>query len=187
MFGMDARITVGIFAAMAGIVGVVGFTKLDIAKHTALLKEFDAIDQAYQGLQADMGVFIRYAINSSDGTNDVEALWDNTQVISGLRPRWLGPYYSLHDTDHQTYGDFTIDYLQADRTVCTDSADCYVWIKLSEIPESVWNAVNDFIDEDNGDSPETSGTEHTAGLTQASASSNSSRTVYYRSVKRPRN
>lgn len=189
MFGIDARVAVFIFLTLSTIVGTVGLMRITAVKHSALIKELSALEEAFNIYQTDMGVFMRYTINGgSDGVKDFEILWDKTDVASGFRKYWNGPYYSHESLVHDTYGTFSISYAQADRsTACTHSTACYAWINLTDVPAATWAKVNSYFDESLGSAPETPGSLHDSGRVHASSAVADPRTLYFRIVDRPKN
>ncbi len=187
MFGMDARVALAIMGSLAALVGFYAFNRFKAAESVAVWKELRVIDESLQGYQSDMATFIPFTISGgSDGTKDFNALIDVSNVSTGFQKYWNGPYIDVESNDHTTYGAFTIGYGQLDRTTaCTTTSPCYAWITLSNVPAVVWEKLNTNIDENGGDDPETSGSEHTSGRLHGSSGSADPRTLYYRSVKRP--
>lgn len=167
LFGMDARIAMAIFAGIAVIVGYFAFGKVKMAKNSALMRELTDISSAIQDFQTDMGTFYKFAIeNPGVAGNDFDALFDITKLKAGFQQHWNGPYYYPPTRQHPLYGQWTAAYGQNnDGTfdACTSSSDCYVWIFLSNVPNSVWETVNSFKDEDWGSTPEAAGTQHLYG------------------------
>jgi type II secretory pathway pseudopilin PulG len=183
LFGMDARIAMAIFASISVAIGYFAFGKIDMAKNSALLRELNAIHDAIQDYQSDMGTFYQFTIATSNGSNDFIALYDSSTISANFQGLWNGPYYQASSTSHLTYGSFTITYGQDDRSACTGSSECHAWITITQIPQKIWNEVNAFADENGGSTPEVNG--HTIGRVQANALTNP-RTLYYKSVSRKR-
>ena len=183
MFGVDGRLAIAIFMALAAVMGVVGYSKLGTARNTAFIKELQAYAEAYQALQSDMGVFIEEVVNlGSDGTKDVQMLWDDAQVDAGYRRYWSGPYITAETLSHKSFGTFSLSYGEADMTPCSSSTPCYAWLVLTDVSAEMWDKANDYIDENNGSNNET--TPISEGLLRAN-SNDDPRTLYYRLVKRP--
>lgn len=186
MFGMDGRLTMAIFMTLSGVMGLIGFTKLQTAKQTALLKEVLSMDEALQLYQSDMGVFMKDTVNGgSDGTKDVQLLWDSSNVDAGFRKYWSGPYMTIENDDHRIYGAYTITYGRANRTACSHGSDCYAWIELTSVPEDIWDKINSHTDESLGSDLET--TAHQEGRVQSDSGISDPRPLYFRSIKRLKN
>lgn len=183
LFGMDARIAMAIFASISIIMGYFSFGKINMAKDSALISELEAITSAMQNYQTDMGTFYQFTINTVDGFNGFEALYNINAVNTGYQKNWNGPYYTITSNSHHAYGDFSISYSQADRTACTSSSDCYAWIELTGIKQVMWDRINSFVDEGLGNTPEPNGQQTTTGKIRANATTDP-RTLYYRSIKR---
>lgn len=188
LFGLDARLAIGVFAIIAVIAGYVAFGRIVIAKDAALIADLEAMDQALAGYQADMGTFFLFTLDKDpedSGAEDLEALWNVKKVLPGFQPHWNGPYLHRETRQHKEFGKFTVFYAQGDRqNVCTQDSDCYVWIGLSDVPAKVWERINAQIDEQGGKSKELQGTDISSGRIQA-VNSADPRTLIYRSVSRP--
>ncbi len=190
MFGLDTRLTLAIMAAMTLVVGYYSIARIQDAKEGALLKELTNYEDAFLAYQADMGTFIMFTLNGgSDGTRDVEALWDQSEVATGFQNRWGGPYYKYRDytSDHLTYGDFTMTYGQADANMsaCTSSTDCHAWLTLTDVPLNVWLSINSIVDESLGSNTEASPEDE--GKVRADSIASSPVTLFYRVLERPNN
>jgi hypothetical protein len=184
MFGLDGRISTAIFMALAAVVGVVGYSKLTTAQNSAFIKDLMAYDEAYQALQSDMGVFVEEVVNlGSDGTKDVQMLWDDAQVDSGYRRYWTGPYITAETLSHKAYGTFSISYGQDDMSPCDASNACYAWLSLTNVPAAMWDKANDYFDENNNSNVE--GAPASAGRLRANSAVADPRTLHLRTVKRP--
>lgn len=184
MFGMDGRITMVIFLTLTGVAGFIGFTRINTAKQTALLKEIHAIDEGLQRYQSNVGVFMKDSINGvSDGIKDFELLWDPSNVATGFRKYWSGPYTTIENRSHREYGNFSVTYGQDDRASCTHLSECYAWIELTNVPDWIWERINSYADESLGSSIEAS--PHETGRVQSNSVVADPRDLYFRSVKRP--
>jgi hypothetical protein len=183
MFGIDARVAMAVLGALSVVTGYIGYSQITAARHGALLSEVQQIDKAVRELQSSVGTFYQFAISTPDGVRDFDALTDSTMLLTGFQGRWSGPYLTQSRRDHPIYGVYTLTYGQADRTACTVNSTCFVWIDLTQVPADVWTTINRQMDEDNGETPET--TPISEGLVRADAA-NDPRTLYYRSAERPR-
>ncbi len=156
MFGVDARIAIATFSTIAIITGYMGISKIDSAGKAALVKEILAYEDAIEQIQTDVGVFYQFAIDTSDGIKDFNAIEiGDGNVLAQYLNKWNGPYIEGIRQSHPIYGDFTLTYAQDDFvTACNINNDCFVWIVLTNIPSDRWDFFNAYIDEDGGTTPE---------------------------------
>lgn len=187
LFGLDARIALGIFALLALVAGYTAYGRISLAKTTALVSEIQAIDQALASYQTDMGTFFLFTLNKDEadtGAADLEALWDKSKVLPGFQHLWNGPYLHRTSRKHRDYGMFSVFYGQSDRqNTCTLDSDCYVWLALTKVPANTWAEINRALDEANGKAPEAAGDAIRSGRVQADGSADP-RTLIYRSISR---
>ncbi|MFZ2620881.1 MAG: hypothetical protein WAX89_08430, partial [Alphaproteobacteria bacterium] len=184
MFGMDARIALMIFGLMAVVTGYAGYSRISSAREAKLAREVQAIDQALTQYQSDMGTFFPFTITDSDGATDMEALWDKTRIKAGFATNWNGPYTHIESRKHSGFGTWGLVYGQADRTdFCTLDTACYVWIRLTDVPASQWEAVNRVVDEGYGNAPEAPDQRISQGRVQADGEQDP-RQLFFRSVMR---
>lgn len=188
MFGLDARIALGVFGLLSLITGYLAFGRIQTAKDTKLLHEIQSIEQALKGYQADMGTFYLFTLNKNDnedGLKDLEALWDKDRVLSGFQKHWNGPYLHMTTRKHREFGSFSLLYAQGDRkNLCTTDSDCYIWLALTDVPDSMWREMNRMIDEAQGKQPERGAAAVSEGRLQADEQSDV-RTLFYRTIARP--
>lgn len=179
---------IGVFAIIAVIAGYVAFGRIQSAKDAVLIRDIQALDEALQGYQADMGTFYLFTLAKDDpndtGAADLEALWDRSKVLEGFQPHWNGPYLHRDTRQHREFGRFTVFYAQSDRqNICTQESDCYVWLSLTGVPHKIWERINAQIDESGGKNRETQGRNITDGRIQALDDADP-KTLIYRSVGR---
>jgi hypothetical protein len=185
MFGLDARLAMVIFAALSVVVGFIGFSRIDTAREARLIREINAMDDALRAYQADMGTFFSFTLKNADGLTDLEALWNKEKVKLGFQPHWNGPYLHEETRNHKIYGTWSTFYAPANREdLCTGQSNCYVWIRLTNIPAEVWASVNQVVDEAYGDRPEDPGLQINQGRVQADTDLDP-RQLFYRSAGRP--
>ncbi len=176
MFGIDARLALGVFGMLVVIAGYVAFGRIDTAKQAALLGEVQAFDLATMHFQADMGTFYPFTLNrAADDTNtadDLAALWDIGRVLPGFQQRWNGPYLARETTDSRTFGRYGLFYAPLARTEeCTAATGCFVWLSLTDVPPAEWAKVNAFYDEGGGKYPEKAEEARSIGRVQAEPTS----------------
>ncbi|MBI1362801.1 MAG: hypothetical protein GC134_02360 [Proteobacteria bacterium] len=190
LFGIDARISMAIFGALSIVLGYTAFGKITSSREAALYKELQEIDYAIRQYQSDMGTFPMFTINGAtfspgvvvNATRSYNALWSTTNnVAAAFIPKWNGPYLNTDTDNHPIYGTYSVIYATGTRGICTSTNTCYAWVSLTNVPAEVWSAVNRYVDEDNGASPEA--TPVTTGRVQADGLTDP-RILYYRSVGR---
>lgn len=188
LFGLDARMAIGVFALLAVIAGYVAFGRVGIARDTALLADLQAFEQALAEYQTDMGTFYLFTLDKKpgdSGSGDLEALWDKSRVLPGFQRHWNGPYLHRDSRKHKTYGRFSTFYAQADRiNYCTTDSDCFVWLSLTDVPAKMWASVNRIIDEGGGAYHERLGEEGSTGRVQHDGETDP-RMLLLRTVGRP--
>lgn len=182
LFGIDARVSMAIFAALSIGIGYYSLGKVQQARTAAFIRELLDIQQAMEEYQADMGTFIRFSVEGGgNGIREFEGLYRSEVIKKGLQKYWNGPYFSKQDSrNHPIYGEYSIEYKTNDRSECKSRKEtCYAWLKLTDVPEEAWKAVNAYVDEGGG-SKEESNPER-QGLV-ASDSLSDIRVLYYRTV-----
>ena len=186
MIGLDARMAMVVFAALSVVVGFLGYGRISTAKDARLISELQAMDEAIRNYQTDMGTFFLFPLRTSDGIDDLEALWNKKRVRRGFQKHWNGPYIHEHTLNHKHFGRWAVYYSQANREdLCTSRTECFLWIRLTDVPTDKWEAVNQVVDEAYGDHPEELGTKITHGIVQADSDLDP-RQLFYRSAERPR-
>ena len=158
MFGLDARLSLAIFALITMIVGYLAYSRVQAVHKGALLRELKTFEEALQGYQADMGVFYPFSLAHSsvfsafepaDPThpNDLSALWDVAQVAPGFQRLWNGPYLTREQAALPNFGAVQLSYAPAQRSqTCTDALTCYVWLSIEAVPLSFWRVAEQQID-----------------------------------------
>ncbi len=193
LFGFDARMALMIFGVMSLVVGFYSIGRIKIAKNAALIKELETLDSALQHYQSDMGVFFLFTYNTEEEENtqthkSLNVLWDKSKLREGFKPLWNGPYTHRNTRHHRTFGSFSVSFAQANlEDICTTTSDCYAWITLTKVPVKVWQEVNSYVDEAGGDQREPIHKAEKSGRVHAqTVDGEDTRTLFYRSVKRPK-
>ena len=158
MFGLDARIALAIMGALSVIAGTALVGNIGIFKGQGLSQEIKAITAAVEGLQEDIGGGIYENLASSNATNAFMALIDSSVLNTGKpQDKWLGPYIKLDSNEHPQYGTMTlIRASQDDYTDTSCGRQCFLWLTLATVPDTVFSQLNKDIDGSEG-SPETTG------------------------------
>ncbi len=189
LFGLDARIALGIFAVMAVIATVVAYGRITTAKQVALVAELTAIDNALLNYQTDMGTFFLFTLNKepddTSSLDDITALWNPEMVKEGFRKNWNGPYLMRETRRSREFGNYSFFYAQPDRkNYCTTTSACHVWVSLTGVPAEMWDKVNTIFDEAGGKQREEKGETLSTGRVQADAAT-SPRALFFRGIARP--
>jgi hypothetical protein len=140
LFGLDARIALGIFAALALVVGYIGFGRVQGARDAVLVKELLTLEEALANLQADLGVFLPFALATGpDGALDdprhLAVLWDHTLLKPSMLNLWHGPYVHRRSLQQPPFGTFGVAYAaDAPGTPCDADTKCSIWLTLTKVP-----------------------------------------------------
>ncbi len=183
MFGLDARIALGVFGIMTTMIGFFAMSKIHQARYAAAIHELEAINDAMTEYQADIGVFVPFSINGgSDGIRDFQALTDKNAVMPRLRRHWNGPYLREMNRDHPRFGEYSISIGQINaREACAYGKPCYAWIVLTEVPLKVWQTINHYFDA--SAVPEDEASEHQLGRLQGSSNTDDMVDLYFRTTE----
>lgn len=189
LFGVDARISMVIFAVLSVAVGAFTFGRIQTARDTALISELTEIDQAIRELQSDIGTFTSFAMERVEKPDNFAALWDVNRLNLQYQNLWNGPYYSKHEHTSAFYGEYSLEFLPDDHLsgTCTYKNECYVWIKLTNVPLEVWQRINTHFDQAGERNKEDAETAHRVGKIRAGDSYGEEITLYYRSISRKGN
>lgn len=138
MFGLDARIALGIFGVLSVVAGVTAINVMGSAGVTALVTEMNNIKKAYQ----------EFHLATGDHTTRFLDLIDNQSDIMG----WNGPYIDLMSDKSRTFG--TYSFVEGRQDVngvppveCSAGGGiCAVWLKLTRVKDSVAAQVDESVD-----------------------------------------
>ena len=144
LFGLDARVVLGIFAALALVVGYIGFGRVQGARDAVLVKELLTLEEALANLQADLGVFLPFALQtgpdaklgeSLDDPRQLAVLWDNTLLKPSMLNLWHGPYVHRRSLTVPPFGSLGVAYAaDAPGTPCSADTKCSIWLTLTKVP-----------------------------------------------------
>ena len=159
LFGLDARIALGIFAALALVVGYIGFGRVQGARDAVLVKELLTLEEALANLQADLGVFLPFALaTGTDGTLDnprqLAVLWDATLLKPTMQQLWHGPYVHRRSLKLPPFGSLGLAYAAgAPGTTCSADTTCTIWLTLTHVPPKQHAMLEDTLDSQGKNSP----------------------------------
>lgn len=188
LFGLDARIALTIFAALAAVVGYVSFGRIDIARESALIAELEAFENATNAYSGDMNTFMLFTLAGATPEEtdpaSIEVLWKPEGIKPGFVKNWHGPYLHRESRKQNTYGTYGLAFATVNRkTTCTEEDGCAAWLSLSNVPAKVWEKVNSYYDEANGSAKEPDGQKTALGRIQADGTG-PTRTLYFRLTSR---
>lgn len=151
MFGLDARIALAILAAISVMAGGYYFTSQGDAKAKALSEEFRQYGLAIDGYQYDLKEDISNTVITSNGTNEVTALFDDSVIQAAYQPLWNGPYLGhsvagtlLNAPDSvMTFVKASADSTSASCSVITS---CHYWIRLQPFPIKIAEHLDEILD-----------------------------------------
>lgn len=184
LFGLDARIALGIFAALALVVGYIGFGRVQGARDAVLVKELLTLEEALANLQADLGVFLPFALatgpdGSLDNPRQLAVLWDATLLKPSMQQLWHGPYVHRRSLQVPPYGSLGLIYAaEAPGTQCSADTKCTIWLTLAKVPPKQQTMLEETLDKSGSktatveSNPETTGRVRSEGVGEA-------KTLYY--------
>lgn len=158
MFGLDARISLAIIAALSLVGGMTMFTTSSEVKAKALVKDIEAYKAAIDGMQYDMKTSLNDIVTPPTGSETLYekvfmALNDKSLLKAQYQPRWLGPYIKTRMggdiTQTENYG--KVQYFQAVRTSPLNlscGGSCFNWIVIFDVPQKDFLVVNQIMDGD---------------------------------------
>lgn len=126
MFGLDARIALGVFGILSAIGGYAFVNVILDSKVNALKSEMDGISKGYGEYMLQNG--------------------EDTSTFSDLLP-----YITMDSTDHPTWGTMAL-YLglhstnAAPPTACTTGSTCSVWVTIDEVTDEVRDNLDTSVD-----------------------------------------
>lgn len=180
MFGLDARVAMGIMSAISVIAGAAIFMTISNVRAGGLAKEMQEMSVAVEGLHSDLNGNVRNFLTTATDTNAFQALWDNGVLNATGQARWNGPYLRLNSNTHPTYGGaMTLERrLAADApgSTCTTGLTCFYNIVVPGVPVDILTQLNNTVDGPNETTP------RIEGLVQWSNTATTA-TLYYRSVR----
>lgn len=149
LFGLDARIAMGVFAVLTLVAGAAVLGNLDSSRAKSLAQEVSDVGKAVEGFHADLKTDIFKTLEEPTEKNAFVALYDNMVVTErqNLRGRWLGPYVNFTSAQHPRYGEMVIQKHPSDHTQdCNPDELCYLWLVFSNVKLDIIKEVNEIID-----------------------------------------
>ena len=152
MFGLDARLTIAILAAISIVVGASMAQVMKDRRTDNLLFEQEKISSAVSAIQEDLRTNIHESLTTSNDENAYMALIDGSLIKPGAENRWLGPYLR-NDTsnNHREFGEkFLVTKKEDISNTCTQaeirSRECLYYYKITSVPLTLINSVNEQLD-----------------------------------------
>lgn len=150
MFGMDARITLIIFGALAAVTGAMMSNIAPEANTTALATDLTNIAKGYESYVLDTSKNPSYLDKPNRSKeNFLELLNDDSYG-------WQGPYLALSSEKHPKYGSYGLIEGEFNTpgappiTPCASGNACVVWVKLTEIPSELALSIDKKMDGEEG-------------------------------------
>lgn len=135
MFGLDARITLIIFGALAAVTGVIMSNVAPEANTTALATDLNNVSKAYQNYILDTSSNPAYLDKPNRAKENFLTLINDPKTYG-----WKGPYLLLASEKHPKYGHYGLvegEFNTAGAppvSPCSKGSSCVVWLKLTEVP-----------------------------------------------------
>lgn len=158
MFGIDARISIAIFAAITVAVAALTTSNIGNIYGQALADELKKTTEAVEGFHADVRKDVFRTLAEPDEEKAYMALYDPDVLKNSRdRSRWLGPYIKNHTSTHVRYGDIRLTKKTSNH-INNCGSPCYLWLTLENTPENVALKVDEIFDQGiSDDAPEFSG------------------------------
>lgn len=148
LFGMDARISLAIFGAMAIVAGAYTANNIYATKAQGFSKELSEVTEAIEAIHNDLGEDLHSSLESVSDENAYVALYDNVRIKPGrLRGRWLGPYLQTATSTHKNFGEIRVTKAGEEaKKDCVAGHICYLWITYDNVPMGVLESLNKTFD-----------------------------------------
>lgn len=148
MFGLDARISLLIFATLSVVTGAIVTANLTKIRANAMADELSRFTAAIEGIHQDIKGDLHGALREDSDEAAVRALYDPEALKSQKdKSRWLGPYVKYESTIHPKYGQMTLTKMQEDHSVkCTPKQLCYLWLTFDQIDLAMAEELNTIFD-----------------------------------------
>lgn len=160
MFGLDARIALGIFGVLSLVAGAAMVLSIDSTRAKSLASELSETGRAIEAIHSDLRTDIFQSLTSPSGKNAFAALFDNHLITEddNLRGRWLGPYIKFTSTNHPRFGEMVIQKRANNHTqACSTEAGCSLWLVYSSVKAGIVEEVDTIIDGGKEEQPNTQG------------------------------
>lgn len=150
MFGLDARIALGIFGVLSMVTGVTMVLDLNNQRAKALATELADTGRAIEAINYDLREDLFKALDNPSEKNAFMALYDNGVISTNnqMRGRWVGPYIKFSSNLHPSFGEMVIQKRTVDHTQeCTDPQQfCYLWLVYNRVKPGVIKDLDEIID-----------------------------------------
>ena len=149
LFGLDARISLAVFGAVAVIAGVLTANNLASTKAKTFSQELQETGQAIEAIHNDLRADVFRMLEDPSDKNAYIALYDNFQILEETRGKWLGPYITRATPVHPQYGEIRIQKLgSSPKELCTLGETCYLWLTYDAMPKTIATELNAIFDGD---------------------------------------
>jgi hypothetical protein len=161
MFGIDARLTLIIFASLSTIAGASIFFNKTNTQASVMVSELKAIHTAIKRMQEDFENDLYSSLDTPNSINATYIMFDDTEVDAAFQRDWHGPYLDefiqpgtrIYTSQNNIAGTTFVSIMKhakqddIDSSVtCSNAAPCHYWIRIENIPIKLAEAVNAKID-----------------------------------------
>lgn len=176
MFGLDARISLAIFAILSVVAGSYAVLSLNDINAKSLAQELRETGEAIEAIHNDLESDIYSHLMEESDSNAYISLYDKSVLEDGpARARWLGPYIKATSPTHAKFGEVSIQRrLKEHGGVCFAENECYLWLVYSKVPLKTAEHLNKIFDGNN------EGIENASGIIQWDTLTDSLVTLWYR-------
>lgn len=160
MFGLDARIALGIFAVIALVSGAALMGGLETSRAKSLASELSDTGKAVEAVQYDLRDDLFTIAATPNETEAFRVLFDREAVREDgtYRGRWLGPYSTLTSSQHPRYGALSIEkHTENANYPCNPVDMCYQWVVYETVSLPIAREVNNILDSGHETNPEAEG------------------------------
>lgn len=176
MFGLDARISLAIFAILSVVAGSYAVLSLNDINAKSLAQELRETGESIEAIHSDLESDIYSNLIEESDSNAYIALYDKSVLKDGsARASWLGPYVKTASPNHPKFGEISIQRrLKEHAGVCFAESACYLWLVYSKVPLKTAEHLNSMYDGNK------EGIENAAGIIQWDNVTDSLVTLWYR-------
>ncbi|MDD9912594.1 MAG: hypothetical protein OXQ96_06095 [Alphaproteobacteria bacterium] len=148
MFGLDARIALGIFGALSIIAGAYTAMSLSSIYASSFSKELEETAKALEAIHYDLKQDLHSQLINNTDKQAFIALYDKMALEPGkARGRWLGPYIKATTPIHPRYGETRIVKRAGNVDQdCFPEEVCFLWLSYDNVKEDIAEQLNETFD-----------------------------------------
>lgn len=157
MFGLDARIALGVMGILTGLGGLYGIQHIGSLKAKRFAQEMRDISTAVEAIHQDLKEDLHSSLGTETDQNAFKALFDSSMISNtSLQTRWLGPYTTFESDVHREHGNIRITKMQSDH-VSACGSPCYLWLTYAAVPTNWTDDLNEIFDGTSESTPSAEG------------------------------